>query len=136
MIWQHPVMKMNTCRLIRAASLTLCCVPGAVCHPPSAAGPAHSVSCVGCRSVRGAAQLHGHPLHWKSQVNTSEHSHSAFRFVGSSRNVSTFLKLGQFFFFFLMGKYVFLSCISLGATRSPGREALNLPGPEMNLAAK
>lgn len=136
MIWQHPVMKMNTCRLIRAASLTLSCVPGAVCHPSSAAGPAHSVSCVGCRSVRGAAQLHGDPLHRKSQVNTSEHSGLAFRFVGFTGGI---LKKCLHFLnwvSFLMGKYVFLSCILLGVTRSPGREALNLPDTEMNLAAK
>ncbi|KAM3600675.1 uncharacterized protein V6R79_000518 [Siganus canaliculatus] len=46
----------------------LCIIQGAVGHPARAAGSARSVPSVRSGSVRGAAELHGHPVHGTPQV--------------------------------------------------------------------
>ena len=72
--WQLGRKPPNLCVCV---SVCLCvshaviwCVSGSVCHPPSAAGPAHSVPRVRRRSVWRAAELDSHPLLWKPQVQT------------------------------------------------------------------
>ncbi|XP_035481428.1 DNA repair protein RAD51 homolog 4 isoform X2 [Scophthalmus maximus] len=55
-------------------------IQGSVRHPPSAAGSTRGFPGVGRRSLRGAVELHGHPLHRKSQHRWRKLSTSAPNF--------------------------------------------------------
>lgn len=113
MIWQHPVMKMNTCLLIRAASLTLCtllrsrrCLPSVECCWPST----QRFLCLVQICTRSCSA----PRRSSLQEIPGKHVWAlwfSFQVCGVHRwdpqEMSPLFKLGQF----LMGKYIFLLCI-------------------------